>query len=53
MEPIHFLDSPTTTSALTYYLKIANSSGSTYTGTYQGKGNGYNASAITVQEIAQ
>ena len=53
MEPIHFLDSPTTTSNLTYYVKITNTSGSTYTGTYNGRGNGYNASAITVQEIAQ
>jgi len=52
-EPVHYLDSPTTTSALTYYVKIANTSGSTYTGTYTARGNSYNASTITVQEIAQ
>ena len=52
-EPIHFLDSPTTTSALTYYAKLANSSGSAYTGTYSGKAHAYNTSTIMVQEIAQ
>jgi hypothetical protein len=52
-EPIHFLDSPTTTSALTYYAKLANSSGSAYTGTYAGKAHAYNPSTIVVQEIAQ
>ena len=52
-EPIHFLDSPTTTSALTYYVKITNTSGSAYSGTYGGRGNQYNASVVTVQEIAQ
>jgi hypothetical protein len=52
-EPIHFLDSPTTTSALTYYVKITNTSGSAYTGTYTARGNSYNQSTITVQEIAQ
>ena len=52
-EPVYYLDSPTTTSALTYYVKIANTSGSSFTGTYAGRGNQYNASTITVQEIAQ
>jgi hypothetical protein len=52
-EPVHYLDSPTTTSALTYYVKIANTSGSSYTGTYTAIGNSYNQSTITVQEIAQ
>jgi hypothetical protein len=52
-EPVHYLDSPTTTSALTYYVKIANTSGSSYSGTYTARGNSYNQSTITVQEIAQ
>ena len=52
-EPLYFLDSPATTSTITYYIKIANSSGSTYTGTYTGRGNSYNTSTVTVQEIAQ
>ena len=52
-QPVHFLDSPATTSALTYYVKIANASGSTYTGTYTARGNSYNTSTISVQEIAQ
>ena len=52
-EPLHYLDSPTTTSALTYYVKITNHSGSTKSGTYNGKGNQYNASTISLQEIAQ
>ena len=52
-EPMHYLDSPTTTSALTYYAKLANSSGSSYSGTYSGKAHAYNPSTFMVQEIAQ
>ena len=52
-EPLYFLDSPATTSTITYYIKIANGSGSTYTGTYGARGNQYNTSTVTVQEIAQ
>ena len=52
-EPMHYLDSPTTTSALTYYAKLANSSGSSYSGTYSGKAHTYNPSTFMVQEIAQ
>jgi hypothetical protein len=52
-EPIHYEDSPNTTSSITYYAKLANSSGSSYTGTYSGKAHAYNPSTIMVQEIAQ
>ena len=52
-EPLYFLDSPATTSTITYYIKIANGSGSNYFGTYTAKGNQYNTSTVTVQEIAQ
>lgn len=55
-----YLDSPATTSALTYQIQcVSSSSGNTIyvnrTGTYTDSGNGYNAtpiSSITVMEIA-
>jgi hypothetical protein len=45
------LDSPSTTSAVTYDLQGANTAGSTNSGTYVGKLNQYNDSSIMLIEI--
>ena len=50
--PMAYLDSPNSTSSLTYYLKGRHQSGSTFSGTYNGYLNRYTPSSITLIEIA-
>jgi hypothetical protein len=51
--PIFYLDSPNSTSSVTYEIQGANASGSTYTGTYLGRMNYYNSADMYLMEIAQ
>jgi len=51
--PIFYLDSPNSTSSLTYEIQGANGTGSTYSGTYAGRMNWYNAADMYLMEIAQ
>ena len=49
----NFLDSPATTSAITYKLQWRNSSGTTYLNRYSGSSDSYNGSStITVMEVS-
>ena len=49
----NFLDSPSTTSAITYKLQWRNSSGTTYLNRYSGSSDSYNGSStITVMEVS-
>ena len=47
-----FLDSPSSTSALTYKIQWKNSSGTTYLGRYHSNNDNNGSSTITVMEIA-
>ena len=49
--PVMYIDAPNTTSPQAYYYYGANSSGSTYTGTYGGRGNAYNNSYALLIEL--
>jgi len=49
---IMVLDSPSTTSAITFTLQSSHQSGSSVSGTYNGYLNRYNKSTITLMEIA-
>lgn len=51
-QPLVYLDSPSTTSAVTYKLQGRNQTGSTFSGTYQGYLNQYNPTSLTLLEIA-
>ena len=49
----NFLDSPATTSAITYKLQWRNSSGTTYLNRYSGSSDSYNGSStITAMEVS-
>ena len=49
----NFLDSPSTTSAITYKLQWRNSSGTTYLNRYSGSSDSYNGSStITAMEVS-
>ena len=49
----NFLDSPSTTSAITYKLQWRNSSGTTYLNRYTGSSDSYNGSStITAMEVS-
>ena len=51
--PIFYMDSPNSTSSVTYEIQGANGSGSTYSGTYLGRMNWYNTADMYLMEIAQ
>lgn len=51
-QPMVFLDSPATTSAVTYAVEGRHQSGSGFSGTYNGAINQYNISTLTLMEIA-
>ena len=51
--PIFYLDSPNSTSSVTYEIQGANTSGSSYSGTYAGRMNWYNTADMYLMEIAQ
>ena len=51
-QPMVFLDSPATTSAVTYAIQARHQSGSAFTGTFNGAINQYNISTLTLMEIA-
>jgi len=50
--PWNYIDSPNTTSAVTYDIKWSNSTGSGVSGTYTGVANQYGTSRIFLLEIA-
>ena len=52
-QPIQALDSPNTTSAITYSLQGRHQTGSSQSGTYDGYLSRYSQSSITLMEIAQ
>ena len=52
-QPIQALDSPSTTSAITYSIQGRHQSGSSVSGTYNGYLSRYSDSTLTLMEIAQ
>jgi hypothetical protein len=51
VNPMQYLDSPNTTSAVTYTLRARHTTGSSVSGTYNGYINRYITSVITLMEI--
>ena len=52
-EPLFYLDSPSSTSSVSYEIQGSNFTGSSFSGTYSGRANNYTASDVFLMELAQ
>jgi len=50
---LFYLDSPSSTSSLSYEVQGSNMTGSSFSGTYSGRANNYTASEVFLMELAQ